>query len=82
MEIKHIKDVNYIKLVREVNLIVSAQNAKLGPPVGPILGQVKIKVKDFCTSFNDITKKYKNGLPLRVSVFVYKNETFDFIIKF
>lgn len=81
MEIKHIKEVNYNKLTREVKLVVSSQNAKLGPPVGPVLGQVKIKVKDFCTNFNEITQKYKNGLPLRVVVFVYKNETFDFIIK-
>ena len=47
MEIKNINDVDFLRLNREVTLIVPAQNAKLGPPVGPILGQVKIKVKDF-----------------------------------
>lgn len=80
MEIKNINDVDFLRLNREVTLIVAAQNAKLGPPVGPILGQVKIKVKDFCTAFNETTNSYPNGLPLKVVVFVYKNETFDFII--
>jgi large subunit ribosomal protein L11 len=81
MQIQNLNQLDLKKVVRKVNLIVPAQNAKLGPPVGPILGQVKIKVKDFCTIFNENTSKFKNGLPLPVSVFVYKNETFNFFIK-
>ena len=64
-----------------MNIVIPAQTAKLGPPVGPVLGQVKIKVKDFCTLFNDTTSRFKFGLPLPVLVFVYKNETFSFLIK-
>jgi ribosomal protein L11 len=81
MEIKNIAQVDFSKVNRKVILIVPAQSAKLGPPVGPILGQVKIKVKDFCTAFNDITNIYPTGFPVRVVVFVYKGESFDFIIK-
>src|SRR3990167_5175657 len=80
MQIKEINQVDFSKVIRKIILIVPAQNAKLSPPVGPILGQAKIKVKDFCSLFNEYSSKYKSGYPLRVSVFVYKNESFDFIV--
>jgi ribosomal protein L11 len=81
MQINNSSEVNFTQVIKKLNLIIPAQNAKLSPPVGPLLGQVKIKVKDFCTLFNDATIKFKLGLPLPVSVYVYKNETFCFIIK-
>lgn len=81
MEIKNYNELDLKRIVRKVDLIIPAQTAKLGPPVGPVLGQVKIKVKDFCTSFNDVTSKFKLGLPLPITVFVYKNDTFNYIIK-
>lgn len=81
MQIKDYNQLDLTKIVRKVNLIIPAQTAKLGPPVGPVLGQVKIKVKDFCTMFNDATAQKKFGLPLPVVVFVYKNEIFNFYIK-
>lgn len=81
MYIESINQVDYSKLNRVVDLVVPAQSAKLSPPVGSTLGQVKIKVKDFCTSFNEKTTMYKLGLPLKVVVFVYKNETFNYIVK-
>lgn len=81
MYIENINQVDYSKLNRSVDLIVPAQSAKLSPPVGSTLGQVKIKVKDFCSSFNEKSLIYPLGLPLRVVVFVYKNESFDYIIK-
>lgn len=81
MYIENINQIDYSKVSRIVDLIVPSQSAKLSPPVGPILGQVKIKVKDFCVSFNEKTTSYKLGLPLRVVVFVYKNGTFNYTIK-
>jgi large subunit ribosomal protein L11 len=80
MQIKEINQIDFSKITRKITLIVPAQNAKLGPPVGPVLGQAKIKVKDFCSLFNDYSAKYKSGYPLRVSVYVYKNESFDFMV--
>ena len=81
MEIKNYNQLDFKRINKKVNLIIPAQTAKLGPPVGPILGQVKIKVKDFCTEFNESSNKFKLGLPLPVSVFVYKNDSFDFYVK-
>ena len=57
--IENINQIDYSKVSRIVDLIVPSQSAKLSPPVGPILGQVKIKVKDFCVSFNEKTTIYK-----------------------
>ena len=81
MQIKNFNQIDLTRVVKKVDLIIPAQTAKLGPPVGPVLGQVKIKVKDFCTMFNDGTWKFKIGLPLRVVVFVFKNEIFNFLIR-
>ena len=81
MELKNLNDLNQKKILKKLKLIVPAQQAKLGPPVGAILGQVKIKVKDFCAQFNDSTIKYKSGLPLPLVVFVFKGDTFSFFIK-
>lgn len=80
MILQNTRDIDFVKLNKKIDLVIPAQTAKLGPPVGPVLGQVKMKVKDFCTSFNEYTMSYKLGFPLKVVVFVYKNETFDFIV--
>lgn len=81
MRVKNINEIELKRVIKKLNLIIPAQNAKLGPPVGPVLGQVKIKVKDFCTMFNDATATFSQGLPLPVTVCVFKNETFNFYIK-
>lgn len=81
MYISNFSEVDYSKLVRTVNLVIPSQNAKVGPPVSAVLGQVKIKVKDFCLQFNESTVNFKQGLPLRVIVFIYKGEKFDFMTK-
>jgi ribosomal protein L11 len=82
MEIKSIFSIDRSKFLRKLDLVIPAQQAKFGPPVGPVLGQVKkIKIKDFCASFNDSTLKFKIGLPLRVLVFIYKDVSFNYIIR-
>lgn len=81
MQIKNYSALDFNKVMRRLNIVIPAQQAKMTPPVGPILGQVKIKIKDFCASFNESTVNYISGLPLRVIVFVFKNETFNFLIQ-
>jgi len=81
MEIKNLNQIDFSKLNRCIDLVIPAQTAKLSPPVGPTLGQVKIKIKDFCTSFNEVTAVFSLELPLKVVVYVYKNDSFDYIVK-
>jgi len=81
MYVSNFNKINLKKVTRRVNLIVPAQAAKLTPPVGPILGQFRIKVKEFCEDFNNQTKNIFYGLPLNVFLFIYKDKSFDYIIK-
>lgn len=81
MEVKRLRDINMCQLLKLVDLIIPAKNAKLGPPVGPALSQTKMKVNDFCLLFNQVSSKFEDSFPLRVRVVVFKNKSFNFFIK-
>ena len=64
-----------------VKLQVPAGSATPAPPVGPALGQHGLNIQDFCKQFNDKTKDVEKGLALPVVINVYKDRSFDFIVK-
>ena len=64
-----------------VKLQVPAGSANPAPPVGPALGQHGLNIQDFCKQFNDKTKDVEKGLALPVVINVYKDRSFDFIVK-
>ena len=66
--------------VAQIRLYVPAGQANPAPPVGPALGQHGVNIMMFCKSFNDKTKG-RDPLPLPVVITVYKDKSFDFIIK-
>ena len=66
--------------VAQIKLYVPAGQANPAPPVGPALGQHGVNIMMFCKSFNDKTKG-KDPLPLPVVITVYKDKSFDFIVK-
>jgi large subunit ribosomal protein L11 len=66
--------------VAQIKLYVPAGQANPAPPVGPALGQHGVNIMMFCKAFNDKTKG-KDPLPLPVVITVYKDKSFDFIIK-
>lgn len=63
-----------------VKLQVKGGQANPAPPVGPALGSKGINIMDFCKQFNDRTKD-KVGKVLPVLITVYKDKSFDFVIK-
>ena len=69
------------ELIAQVKLQVPAGSANPAPPVGPALGQHGLNIQDFCKQFNDRTKDNEKGLALPVIINVYKDRSFDFIIK-
>ena len=69
------------ELINQVKLQVPAGSANPAPPVGPALGQHGLNIQDFCKQFNDRTKDTEKGLALPVVINVYKDRSFDFIIK-
>ncbi|MFH1768368.1 MAG: 50S ribosomal protein L11 [Candidatus Omnitrophota bacterium] len=68
------------KPVSQIKLQIPAGSANPAPPVGPALGQHGVNIMQFCKAFNDTTKS-KEGIILPVVVNVYKDRSFDFIIK-
>ncbi|OGX06002.1 MAG: 50S ribosomal protein L11 [Omnitrophica WOR_2 bacterium GWA2_47_8] len=64
----------------QIKLYVPAGQANPAPPVGPALGQHGVNIMAFCKSFNEKTKG-REGLILPAIITVYKDKSFDFIIK-
>jgi large subunit ribosomal protein L11 len=68
------------EVVAQIKLYVPAGQANPAPPVGPALGQHGVNIMGFCKSFNEKTKG-REGLILPAIITVYKDKSFDFIIK-
>src|SRR3989338_1491457 len=66
--------------VAQIKLYVPAGQANPAPPVGPALGQHGVNIMGFCKQFNEQTKG-REGLILPAIITVYKDKSFDFIIK-
>ena len=69
------------EVVAEFRIKIPAQEASPAPPIGPALGQRGINIGEFCKKFNDASKNYQKGIPVTVHVTVYKDRSFDFVIK-
>ena len=68
------------EVVAQIKLYVPAGQANPAPPVGPALGQHGVNIMMFCKQFNEKTKG-REGLILPAIITVYKDKSFDFIIK-
>ena len=66
--------------VAQIKLYVPAGQANPAPPVGPALGQHGVNIMMFCKQFNERTKG-REGLILPAIITVYKDKSFDFIVK-
>ena len=63
-----------------LKLQVKGGIATPAPPIGPALGSKGINIMEFCKQFNARTED-KKGAVLPVVITVYKDKSFDFIIK-
>lgn len=68
------------EVIAQIKLYVAAGQANPAPPVGPALGQHGVNIMMFCKQFNEKTKG-REGLTLPAIITVYKDKSFDFIIK-
>jgi len=64
----------------QIKLQVRGGSANPAPPVGPALGAKGVNIMEFCKRFNAKTENDKGKL-LPVLISVYKDKSFDFIIK-
>ncbi len=69
------------KVETVIKLQIPAGQASPAPPVGPILGQAKVNIMDFCNKFNEATKEEEKGLVIPVVLTVYIDRSFDFTLK-
>lgn len=71
-------------MAKEVSKIVKLQvrggAANPSPPVGPALGAAGVNIMEFCKQFNARTQD-KQGKVLPVAITVFKDKSFDFVIK-
>jgi len=71
-------------MAKEVSKVVKLQvrggAANPSPPVGPALGAAGVNIMEFCKQFNARTLD-KAGKVLPVQITVYKDKSFDFVIK-
>ena len=63
-----------------IKLQIKGGQANPAPPIGPALGAKGVNIMDFCKQFNARTQE-KMGKVLPVVISVYKDKSFDFIIK-
>ncbi|MCA9399104.1 MAG: 50S ribosomal protein L11 [Candidatus Omnitrophica bacterium] len=68
------------EVVAQIKLYVPAGQANPAPPVGPALGQHGVNIMGFCKAFNEATKG-REGLILPAVISVYKDKSFDFVLK-
>lgn len=64
----------------KVKMLIQGGSATPAPPVGSSLGQHGIQIMEFCKQFNAKTANRK-GETVPVVVTVYKDRTFDFVVK-
>lgn len=63
-----------------IKLQVKGGAANPSPPIGPALGSKGVNIMEFCKQFNGRTQD-KAGKILPVVITVYKDKSFDFVIK-
>jgi len=63
-----------------IKLQIKGGAANPSPPVGPALGAKGVNIMEFCKQFNARTQD-KAGQILPVIITVYRDKSFDFIIK-
>lgn len=71
-------------MAKEISKVVKLQvrggAANPSPPVGPALGAAGVNIMEFCKQFNARTQD-KPGKVLPVAITVYKDKSFDFVVK-
>ncbi len=63
-----------------IKLQIKGGAANPSPPIGPALGAKGVNIMEFCKQFNARTQE-KAGKVLPVLITVYKDKSFDFVIK-
>ena len=69
------------KIKTQIKLQIPAGAANPAPPVGPALGQHGVNIMGFVREFNERTKKMDEGTVVPVLITVFKDNSFNFVVK-
>ena len=69
------------KIDAYIKLQVPAGQANPSPPVGPALGQHGVNIMEFCKQFNAATQSLEAGAPVPVTITVYNDRSFSYVMK-
>lgn len=67
-------------VVAKIKLQAPGGKATPAPPVGPALGQHGVNIGQFVSQFNERTKQM-DGMTCPVEITVFKDKSFEFIVK-
>jgi large subunit ribosomal protein L11 len=68
------------KIKKIVKLQIPAGQATPAPPVGPILAQHGINIKEFCDKFNELTRN-QIGFKIPVEITIFEDRTYEMKLK-
>jgi len=68
------------QIIAKIKLQAPGGKATPAPPVGPALGQHGVNIGQFVSQFNERTK-HTDGITCPVEITVYKDKSFDFVVK-
>jgi large subunit ribosomal protein L11 len=67
-------------IIAKIKLQAPGGKATPAPPVGPALGQHGVNIGQFVSQFNEKTKNM-DGITCPVEITVFKDKSFEFIVK-
>ncbi|MBK9118200.1 MAG: 50S ribosomal protein L11 [Phycisphaerales bacterium] len=67
-------------IIAKIKLQAPGGKATPAPPVGPALGQHGVNIAQFVQQFNERTKQM-DGMTCPVEITVYKDKSFEFVVK-
>lgn len=67
-------------IIAKIKLQAPGGKATPAPPVGPALGQHGVNIGQFVSQFNERTK-HMDGMTCPVEITVYKDKSFEFVVK-
>ena len=70
-----------LEVVGNIKLQIKPGQANPSPPLGPALGQRGVNIMHFCNAFNAATESQKGEGVVTVLITVYKDKSYDFIVK-
>jgi large subunit ribosomal protein L11 len=68
------------EVIGQIKLQIAGAKATPAPPVGPALGSKGVNIAAFVKQFNDATAKMAGDI-IPVIITVYKDKSFDFVLK-